>query len=107
MEVLAEITSEELATIAYDLYVFRLVTVSSRRNNVCFFFHRMAAKMFSLASCGEAHQQIEVLSSSSRLPRKVMLFYDIAITFGEEVEVIWARKFSIVSWLWFLVRDLH
>jgi len=36
-----------------------------------------------------------------------MLFYDIAITFGEEVEVIWARKFSIVSWLWFLVRDLH
>jgi len=58
MEVLAEITSEELATIAYDLYVFRLVTVSSRRNNVCFFFHRMAAKMFSLASCGEAHQRI-------------------------------------------------
>lgn len=51
--------------------------------------------------------EFEVLSSSSRLPRKVMLFYDIAIIFGEEVEVIWARKFSIVSWLWFLVRDLH
>jgi len=33
-----------------------------------------------------------------------MLFYDIAITFGEEVEVIWARKFTMVSLLWFLVR---
>jgi len=36
-----------------------------------------------------------------------MLFYDIAITFGQEVEVIWARKFSMVSLLWFLVRRFH
>jgi len=36
-----------------------------------------------------------------------MLLYDIAITFGQEVEVIWARKFSMVSLLWFLVRRFH
>jgi hypothetical protein len=49
--------------------------------------HLMAAKMFSLASC-------------------VMLFYDIAITFGEEVERIWLRPFSGATVLWFLNRYL-
>ena len=36
-----------------------------------------------------------------------MLLYDIAITFGQEVEVVWARKFSMVSLLWFLVRRFY
>ncbi|KIM38019.1 hypothetical protein M413DRAFT_249814 [Hebeloma cylindrosporum] len=47
----------------------------------------MVAKMFSLASC-------------------VMLFYDIVITFGQEVERIWMRKFTMVTALWFLNRYL-
>ncbi|KAF8157208.1 hypothetical protein B0H34DRAFT_490961 [Crassisporium funariophilum] len=50
-------------------------------------FNLMAAKLFSLASC-------------------VMLFYDIAITFGDEVERIWMRKFSWFTILWFLNRYL-
>ncbi|KAF8970906.1 hypothetical protein BDZ97DRAFT_1789295 [Flammula alnicola] len=45
----------------------------------------MAVKMYSLASC-------------------VMLFYDIVITFGEEVESIWMRKFTPFTILWFLNR---
>jgi len=35
-----------------------------------------------------------------------MLFYDIVITFGQEVERIWMRKLSMVTILWFLVRFL-
>jgi len=49
--------------------------------------HLMAAKMFSLASC-------------------VMLFYDMAITFFDEVERIWKQKFSGATILWFLNRYL-
>ncbi|KAI0360819.1 hypothetical protein OH77DRAFT_727570 [Trametes cingulata] len=49
--------------------------------------HLMAAKMFSLASC-------------------VMLFYDIAITFGDEVEKIWKQRFTGATVLWFLNRYL-
>ncbi|THG97319.1 hypothetical protein EW026_g4656 [Hermanssonia centrifuga] len=45
----------------------------------------MAAKMFSLASC-------------------VMLFYDILITFGDEVEKIWRQRFTGATVLWFLNR---
>ncbi|OBZ78450.1 hypothetical protein A0H81_02143 [Grifola frondosa] len=45
----------------------------------------IAAKMFSLASC-------------------VMLFYDIAITFGDEVEKIWKQRFTGATVLWFLNR---
>ncbi|THH31439.1 hypothetical protein EUX98_g2761 [Antrodiella citrinella] len=48
--------------------------------------HLTAAKMFSLASC-------------------VMLFYDIAITFGDEVEKIWKQRFTGATVLWCLVRD--
>ena len=33
----------------------------------------------------------------------VMLFYDILITFGEEVEHIWRKKFTCFTVLWFLV----
>ncbi|KAF8961524.1 hypothetical protein BDZ97DRAFT_1828667, partial [Flammula alnicola] len=44
-----------------------------------------AVKIYSLASC-------------------VMLFYDIVITFGEEVESIWMRKFTPFTILWFLNR---
>jgi len=47
----------------------------------------MATKMFSLASC-------------------VMLFYDIMLTFGEEVERVWLKKFSHFTVLWFLNRYL-
>ncbi|KAI0765097.1 hypothetical protein C8Q74DRAFT_1286150 [Fomes fomentarius] len=43
--------------------------------------------MFSLASC-------------------VMLFYDIAITFGDEVERIWKQRFTGATVLWFLNRYL-
>ncbi|KAI0826983.1 hypothetical protein BC628DRAFT_1319159, partial [Trametes gibbosa] len=49
--------------------------------------HRLAAKMFSLASC-------------------VMLFYDIFITFGDEVEKIWKQRFTGATVLWFLNRYL-
>ncbi|KAF9456955.1 hypothetical protein BDZ94DRAFT_292653 [Collybia nuda] len=49
--------------------------------------HLMAAKLFSLASC-------------------VMLFYDVFLTFGEEVERIWKRKFAPMTVLWFLNRYL-
>ncbi|KAI0077614.1 hypothetical protein K474DRAFT_1595789 [Panus rudis PR-1116 ss-1] len=44
----------------------------------------MAAKMFSLASC-------------------VMLFYDMALTFGDEVEKIWKQRFTGATILWFMV----
>ncbi|KAI0358794.1 hypothetical protein OH77DRAFT_1105488 [Trametes cingulata] len=47
--------------------------------------HLMAAKMYSLASC-------------------VMLFYDIMITFGDEVENIWKQRFTGATVLWFLNR---
>ncbi|KAF9558601.1 hypothetical protein CPC08DRAFT_555363 [Agrocybe pediades] len=47
----------------------------------------MAAKMFSLASC-------------------VMLYYDIALTFGQEVERIWMRKLSFMTVLWCMNRYL-
>ena len=33
----------------------------------------------------------------------VMLFYDIAITFGDEVEKIWKQRFTGATVLWFLV----
>ncbi|PFH49358.1 hypothetical protein AMATHDRAFT_81343 [Amanita thiersii Skay4041] len=49
--------------------------------------HLMAAKMFSLASC-------------------VMIFYEVLITMDEEVERIWKRKFTPVTFLWFLNRYL-
>lgn len=34
-----------------------------------------------------------------------MLFYDIALTMGEEIEYIWNRKFSFFTLLWLLVRS--
>ncbi|KAJ3527434.1 hypothetical protein NM688_g8126 [Phlebia brevispora] len=49
--------------------------------------HLMAAKMFSLASC-------------------VMIFYDITITFSDEVEKIWKRRFTGATFLWFVNRYL-
>ncbi|KAI0685273.1 hypothetical protein C8T65DRAFT_701627 [Cerioporus squamosus] len=49
--------------------------------------HLLAAKLFSLASC-------------------VMLFYDIAITFGDEVERIWKQRFTGATVLWFFNRYL-
>ncbi|KAG6908513.1 hypothetical protein DXG01_004365 [Tephrocybe rancida] len=47
--------------------------------------HLMAAKMFSLAAC-------------------VMLFYDIAITMGDEIERIWMRPHTPMTVLWVLNR---
>jgi hypothetical protein len=35
---------------------------------------------------------------------KVMLFYDIAITFGDEIERVWMRKYTPMTVLWFLVN---
>ncbi|KAJ8453480.1 hypothetical protein ONZ45_g19699 [Pleurotus djamor] len=35
-----------------------------------------------------------------------MLFYDICLTFGEEVEKIWKKKFTPVTVLWFMNRYL-
>ena len=35
-----------------------------------------------------------------------MLYYDILITFGEEVEKIWQQRFTFVTVLWFMVGDL-
>lgn len=36
----------------------------------------------------------------------VMLFYDMFITFGDEVEKIWKQKFTVATVLWFMVRTL-
>ena len=35
---------------------------------------------------------------------QVMLFYDIVITFGDEVEKIWKKRFSGATVLWVVVR---
>ena len=34
-----------------------------------------------------------------------MIFYDICITFGDEVEKIWKRRFTGATVLWFMVRE--
>lgn len=36
----------------------------------------------------------------------VMLFYDIAITFGDEVEKIWKQRFTGATVLWFMVSTV-
>ena len=68
----------------------------------------MAAKMFSLASCGKSvncnfihliDQNVWVSSLS------VMLFYDIVLTFGDEVEKIWKQRFTGATVLWCLVSQ--
>ena len=41
--------------------------------------------------------------SYSDVNQIVMLFYDIAITFGDEVEKIWKQRFTGATVLWFLV----
>lgn len=69
----------------------------------------MAAKMFSLASCGEG---LDMSKTASALCLKVyriavMLFYDIAITFGDEVEKIWKQRFTGATVLWFMVSDAN
>ena len=45
-------------------------------------------------------------SLSLSLSSAVMLFYDIAITFGDEVERIWKQRFTGATILWFLVSPL-
>ena len=72
-------------------------------------YSRMAAKMFSLASCGEG---LDMSKTASALCLKVyriavMLFYDIAITFGDEVEKIWKQRFTGATVLWFMVSDVN
>ena len=37
----------------------------------------------------------------------VMLFYDIAITFGDEVEKIWKQRCTGATVLWFMVSDAN
>ncbi|KAF8163981.1 hypothetical protein BJ912DRAFT_935264 [Pholiota molesta] len=54
----------------------------------------MAVKYYSLASFGELHAVHRSL---------IMLFYDIMITFGDEVDQIWKRKFTKFTPLWFLL----
>ena len=66
----------------------------------------MVVKMVSLSACGE----LDYLLSDARgrhlsIP-SVMLFYDIMLTFADEVEFIWSRRFSFVSVLWYLVSFL-
>ena len=34
-----------------------------------------------------------------------MLFYDMAITFSDEVEKIWKQRFTGATVLWFMVRS--
>ena len=64
----------------------------------------MAAKMFSLASCGA------LLYLSGPYPKLmcfiVMLFYDMTITFSDEVEKIWKRRFTGATFLWLVVSTL-
>ncbi|KAF9041560.1 hypothetical protein BJ165DRAFT_1350015 [Panaeolus papilionaceus] len=66
---------------------FEAVTSMTQEQYVRVASNLMIAKMYSLAAC-------------------VMIFYDMAITFGEEVEQIWMRKFSLLTVLWFLNRYL-
>ncbi|OCH85812.1 hypothetical protein OBBRIDRAFT_807230 [Obba rivulosa] len=47
--------------------------------------HLLAVKMFNMVSC-------------------VMLWYDIALTFGDEVEKIWKQRFTGATILWFMNR---
>ncbi|KAL5483594.1 hypothetical protein ACEPAI_8826 [Sanghuangporus weigelae] len=49
--------------------------------------HLTAAKMFSLACC-------------------VMLYFDMLVTFGDEVERIWKQRFTFATVLWFMNRYL-
>lgn len=37
--------------------------------------------------------------------RPVMIFYDIVITFGDEVERIWKRRFTGATFLWLVVSS--
>lgn len=66
----------------------------------------MAVKLYSLASFGEDREDakygsVKVFTLSQQ--HTVMLFYDIIITFGDEVEYIWKKKFTPFTTLWFLV----
>lgn len=61
----------------------------------------MAVKIYSLASFGMIKRLIHAVLNAK--PTAVMLFYDIVITFGEEVEHIWKKKFTCFTTLWFLV----
>lgn len=44
--------------------------------------------------------------SALTLRPTVMLFYDMALTFGDEVEKIWKQRFTGATVLWSLVRSL-
>lgn len=64
--------------------------------------------MFSLASCGTSPPAFIAGAPGTRTNApcvSVMLFYDIAITFGDEVERIWKQRFTGATVLWFLVRN--
>ena len=50
------------------------------------------------------HTTWHAFKTKVKLVAAVMLFYDIAITFGDEVEKIWKRPFSGATVLWTLVR---
>ncbi|KAI0702336.1 hypothetical protein BC835DRAFT_1411160 [Cytidiella melzeri] len=64
----------------------------------------MVAKMYSLASCGLYKSPLCKLYDLWAYT--VMLFYDMFITFGEEVEKIWMQPFTSATLLWFVNRYL-
>lgn len=36
-----------------------------------------------------------------------MLYYDMTLTFGDEVEKIWKQRFTGATFLWFMVRGVQ
>lgn len=61
----------------------------------------MAAKLYSLAACGESTAGLSSTDCSQY--NLVMLFYDMVLTFGDEVEKIWKQRFTGATFLWLLV----
>ena len=67
----------------------------------------MAVKMYSLATFGMPSPTINVHEQSTLILINclftVMVYYDIILTFGDEVERVWMKKFTWFTVLWFLV----
>lgn len=76
-------------------------------NGTDFNVYSQAAKMYSLAACGECSPYNAVQTETEIYTVfPVMLFYDICLTFGDEVEKIWKRPFRGPTILWFAVSSI-
>lgn len=59
-----------------------------------------------LERCARDRDMSESCADGARAFAVVMLFYDIAITFGDEVEKIWKQRFTGATVLWFMVSTV-